>query len=465
MKKFFWLVFICVLCGITRGETDSVILADSLYEIGEYDEALVYYQKAIEQKKAGYQSYTRAGLILYTMGKYEEALANFIEASRLAPDSAEAWYNLGSTYEEVGKRDRAIECLKKAVSINPNYYDAWNNLGAIYRRKGMEKSAMQAYRKAISNSQADTITWFNMASLFEDMGKFDSAFYYYRKVKLHGLDSATVHLLDLMLSSARRNLEGDRALELFLYIDRIRNGEVADGWYDIGEFMRNENQNRLSLLAYLKCAENNGECLLEVESVCEERALRLCLDLYNIVAESSAGAMKLMGDIYAGGSLRLLGISEGRNLDSAIVYYSKCAYLGGQCWSTLYLISQESGGIDNTIRVMRDLAEKRPDLPYPFSMLGYAYAAKNDHDRAIENFTRAVGLYKNPKDAANDYYQLAKCYLGKNMKQEAIRAIRDAIRAQPKIRNDIMMEPAFDVLSSDEDFLNLMLQEPLLPEK
>ena len=66
------------------------------------------------------------------IGQLEDAVKDYEKALALKPDYAEALYNLGITLRELGQIDAAIKSYKQALTIKPDYFGAHNNLCLLY---------------------------------------------------------------------------------------------------------------------------------------------------------------------------------------------------------------------------------------------------------------------------------------------------------------------------------------------
>ena len=87
------------------------------YDGEDFDQARLYYAKAIEADAAYAPAWNDLGVIAFRTQRYDEARVDFEKASTLDPDFSEAWFNLADTYDELGmgqKRAAALEQLKRA---------------------------------------------------------------------------------------------------------------------------------------------------------------------------------------------------------------------------------------------------------------------------------------------------------------------------------------------------------------
>lgn len=87
---------------------------------GNYPEAIVSYQKALQLTPTDGGIYYEIGIASYSQKKYAEAERAYREAIRLTPTNANAHYNLGRTLDAVNRADEAVISFQEAVRLKPN---------------------------------------------------------------------------------------------------------------------------------------------------------------------------------------------------------------------------------------------------------------------------------------------------------------------------------------------------------
>jgi len=120
---------------------------------GRLDEADKHFLEAIRIKPGYSLSQIYAGLIRYETQRYDEAIEYYQKAIEYAAGSpktaADAENNLAVVLQAQGKREEAVVHFRKAVQLNPNYADAHFNLGANLARLGRTDEAMAHFREAL----------------------------------------------------------------------------------------------------------------------------------------------------------------------------------------------------------------------------------------------------------------------------------------------------------------------------
>ena len=94
--------------------------------------------------------YREQGVRQQKMGKWQEALVFYQKAIALDPMYASAYNDLGVVYETMGSPERAEESYQTAVAINPRYADAYTNLALLYESKRELKKAAYCWKKQSS---------------------------------------------------------------------------------------------------------------------------------------------------------------------------------------------------------------------------------------------------------------------------------------------------------------------------
>jgi tetratricopeptide (TPR) repeat protein len=96
---------------------------NALARLGDYEEAINAYRKAIEQRKGRYsRAINNLGVLLLRTGRWDEAQEAFLSALKLESfHYAEASYNLGRLYASRGQRELAVREWRRALSVDPEH--------------------------------------------------------------------------------------------------------------------------------------------------------------------------------------------------------------------------------------------------------------------------------------------------------------------------------------------------------
>ncbi|MBN2824724.1 MAG: tetratricopeptide repeat protein, partial [Campylobacterales bacterium] len=181
--------------------------ASILDDLGEYDDALKYYQTSLTlQQKATpnptnntASTYNNIGSVYQAKGEYDKALEYHQKALAIKekvlgvehPSTATSYNNIGEVYRAKGEYDKALEYYQKTSNIfekvlggeHPSTATSYNNIAGVYYAKGEYDKALEYYQKALAIREKvlglehpDTATSYNnIAWLYYEMQNYQEA--------------------------------------------------------------------------------------------------------------------------------------------------------------------------------------------------------------------------------------------------------------------------------------------------
>jgi len=189
-------------------EVSAYIARASIYqELGELDESLSDYTKAIELDPERAQTYNLRSIIYQDMGNIEAALADLAFAINLAPES-NLYLNRANLYSSQGNIDAALDDLNtsieldprdsayvmraghrkaegdlygaladlnSAIALNPQSANVYNSRAFIYKELGDLETALGDFNRAIELEPRYAIYYQNRSHLHTDMGDIEAA--------------------------------------------------------------------------------------------------------------------------------------------------------------------------------------------------------------------------------------------------------------------------------------------------
>ena len=124
MQRKKWIIAIIVIVSAIAAYLAFVFLCRSYYnrgtvyyEKGEYDEAILCFDKAISLKPRFAEAYCSRGTAYYQKGEYDQAILDFNKAIERNPKLAEAYYNRAVVYYHKQEYDKAWEDVQKARNL------------------------------------------------------------------------------------------------------------------------------------------------------------------------------------------------------------------------------------------------------------------------------------------------------------------------------------------------------------
>jgi protein O-GlcNAc transferase len=157
----------------------------SLQRKGKLDEAITYYEKAIQLNPTYAGTYNDLGNLFHDKRNIDEAIACYQKALNLNPNFTAAHYNLGDSFQDKGQLDEAIKCYQRAIELDPRFAYAYNNLAIALKDKGQIDEAIICYKKAIALNPNLVNAIYGLANALQDKGQLDEAIEYYQKALQH----------------------------------------------------------------------------------------------------------------------------------------------------------------------------------------------------------------------------------------------------------------------------------------
>jgi two-component system, NarL family, sensor kinase len=293
---FFSIIFLFITSAVFAQETitdDRIIVADSLYEDGHYEEAILKYREFIAspegdrqgRKKAVSECYASAGLCYFQLDQYNQAIEEFQQAKLLQEELgdleavANTLNNIGLNYKILGYYDKAIEYYRQTIEIDEEFGNSneiartFNNIGMIYRAWSKYDSAITYFEKSYSlkknlNDQAGMSKALNhMGLVFSEWKKFDQAIRILRE---------SLQMEEVLKNESEMAIRLNNLGRVFFYINEF---DTALVYFEKSL----EIQKRLNDLDQIALAYNNiGKVKLALEQYKEAESYYLsALDIFS----------------------------------------------------------------------------------------------------------------------------------------------------------------------------------------
>jgi tetratricopeptide (TPR) repeat protein len=164
-------------------------------EQGEYEEAITFYDKAIEICKKTLppnhlnfaDAYNNIGMVYHKMGDYPKALSSYEKALEIKqqsllpnhPHLAMSYNNIGAVYQNMGDYPKALSSHEKALEIkqksllpnHPSLAISYGNIGNVSQDMGDYPKALSSYEKALEiQKQSLPLNHPDLASSYNNIG-------------------------------------------------------------------------------------------------------------------------------------------------------------------------------------------------------------------------------------------------------------------------------------------------------
>ncbi len=123
--------------------------ANVLFLKGMPNEAISQYRAILQTNFENADVHYNLAYVLSTQKKYSDAVSHFKQTLRIDPTYSKAHYHLGNILLTQGKINEASAYFAEAIKYNPDYVQAYNQIGWILLQQGKFNKAKVFFLKAI----------------------------------------------------------------------------------------------------------------------------------------------------------------------------------------------------------------------------------------------------------------------------------------------------------------------------
>jgi tetratricopeptide (TPR) repeat protein len=275
-------------------------------EQGEYEEAIIFYEKTLEINKKRFPpnhlslatTYNNIGMVYGKMGDYPKALSYYEKALEIKqqspppnhPDFASTYGNISLAYQNMGDYPKALSSLEKTLAIqqqslppnHPSLAMSYNNIGVVYQNMGDYTKALSSYEKALEIKQQSlppnhpslATSFIGIGNVYQNMGDYPKALSYYEKtleIRKQSLPPNHPHLAssygnigivyDSMGDYPKALSYYEKALEIKKQSLPPNHPDLASSYNNIGAVYQNMGDYPKALLYYEKALEISQKSL------------------------------------------------------------------------------------------------------------------------------------------------------------------------------------------------------------
>ncbi len=145
----------------------------------------------------GYEYFFNRAQDKFELADYEEAILDYNKALELSPTEICLVYSMrGNAKRNLNDFDGAISDQNKALDFDPLYTDGYFNRGIAKFKKGDFDGAIQDYSQVLKIDTKDSDAFFNRANVKKEIGDIKGACEDWRKAADLGDDDATKFLTE-----------------------------------------------------------------------------------------------------------------------------------------------------------------------------------------------------------------------------------------------------------------------------
>lgn len=129
---------------------DYLKQGDALFLARRYEEAIEYYDHAIQGQDDSYIAWVNRGRALRRLERYEEALTSYDRGIEFKVDYHIAWYGRGNSLKNLHRYNEAIYSYEKCLEIQSDFDLAWYNKARCHSLQGNKDEAIESLTEALN---------------------------------------------------------------------------------------------------------------------------------------------------------------------------------------------------------------------------------------------------------------------------------------------------------------------------
>jgi Ca-activated chloride channel homolog len=126
------------------------------YNEGNYDDAELKYQKAMETNPQLFELYGNTANTQYRNAKFNDAALNYENIMKMSGnrnEKADAFYNMGNSYLQAAEYDKSIQAYKNALKLNPKHDMSRYNMAVATKIQEQQGGGGQNQQQQDKNQQ------------------------------------------------------------------------------------------------------------------------------------------------------------------------------------------------------------------------------------------------------------------------------------------------------------------------
>lgn len=344
---------------------------NALYGLNRRDEALVYYDLAIEFDEYSISAYYGRGLIKYDRGKYKEAKEDFDKYLSIDPNDVDVVEMKVHTLLRLDENEEAIALVEDLLVTFPESYDAYKLKGVVMESTAEFKEVKAFYELMATDFPYVIEAQMSLGEMYYDYEYYDLSLHYFNQLLEKYPDNIDIYIWKIRNNSAM----GDLDLAKESYAKGVSINDTYPELYNaMGNVLRDNN-------FYMESVEYFDKSIT-VDPLDENAYINKITALYRA-------------------KRNLQCVEFGKEAEKVATVYSEIAWYTGKC-------NLELGHYTEAIEYFERASEIDPTDSEVFSNIASAYLYLENDAKAEEYSNKSLDLYSddwmglNVKDALEE---------------------------------------------------------------
>jgi tetratricopeptide (TPR) repeat protein len=156
--------------------------ADRFFQLQRYDDAIYLYTRSAEFDSRE-TDWNNLGIALLNLGNLDQAIECYQRAIEHTSDKSVPWRNLGLTFERLDKAPEAIQAFQQAIHIKPQWITPYEDTGRLHWNRQEFDAAFSLYERAAELQTSDESKaryYVQLGTKSLGIGRTDDAIRYYQ---------------------------------------------------------------------------------------------------------------------------------------------------------------------------------------------------------------------------------------------------------------------------------------------
>lgn len=362
-------------------------------------------------------------------GELEPAIMDLEEASEVSPKNVEVYNVLGRIYLKLEKIDETIAVLERSMQEGIKDVSLTEILAGAYLEKGRIPDAIRFYDEILNHRPGDKHILRRLAELYTRVEDYNQAAKKYREMfsddpevsreiiqRLEGLlkkVEGNVFIRKVLAEIYMRSLDPEAAVVKLREILRLDMTELDDVIAKLKDILKNYPGHPQAVLAFAEAMRRQGNFSEAVESY-----YSLAKSKPEFIDDAMRGYQEIL-ELYPDQILARTYLAEAflykNQIKDALEQFEK-------------MLKVDPSTAEAVIKKCREIMKSQPQLLLAHSVLGRAYLAKDDLQRAV---MEAEGIIAIDKKNTPAYLLLGEAYLRMKMCRRAVEVLRSALAMDP----------------------------------
>jgi len=222
-----------------------------------YSKASIEFLKAIE-KDPNSMAYTLYGASLYWMGDNENAILNYNKAIEIDSKNDVAWQLKGISLARNGDLKGALDCFNTAADINPSRSDVMMNIGSVYFSLNNITNAIDHVKKAIKLDGKNPLYYYQLGLIYFAIEDLENSIDNFKKA--YSLKPDYEEAIVWLAISYEKNQEKEKAINLYKKAISIKPYDFF-ARYKLSRLVNKEKINKIIMPCFELKPDNNSSSI------------------------------------------------------------------------------------------------------------------------------------------------------------------------------------------------------------